>query len=1581
MRRTALIWLVLWAGACGDTDGDKGEVTEGHGARLDEAQISAELKGSSMTVTVPLQRIDETSSLNGTLTVELLQVGQDTPVDTGKAGFTLPQTGARPTVTLDAPSFSDFSELGGYVLRYTVALPDGSLYGRRSLFMAVQRLGLVVLGNNRFPVDEKGTLRVLVVEPQSGKGVEGALVTLRFTPDSGTPRTLDSGKTDALGELQASFTFKADEKGPGTLEVSAGSRTSSHSILVEQERQILLTTDKPLYQPGQTVHIRALAMGQPALTPSASEKLLIEVEDPQGNKLFKKDTTTDSYGIASLRFTLARLVNLGTYRVRVTTGTTVREKSFRVERYTLPKFKVALTLDRPFYTPGEGISGSVQADYFFEKHVAAGQVTVSAALPGGQPLTEVIGTTDQAGFYAFKLGPAPAGTGAVLISARVTDVAGAVAEASATATVGADVAVLQAVPERTHAAQGEPLTVFVLATDPAGKPLQGTVALDGGLSGSATLDASGLAAVQGSVSFCNGGGLARFTGDDGTQTSATFALQCDYGPVSRLRLGTDRALYASGETAKVTVSAPTGASMAELDVLQGNATVSALPISLVNGKGSVTLKLEGELRRTLTLRAHALVGGSVLSDRKLIYVQGSDQLSVKILTDKTSYRPAESAKVTLQLTDMQGKPSPGALGVQVVDEALYALTEVKPGLERRFFFLEQEVIDAGSALRFVSPDVVLKPQPSAEDQLQARMLFAAIGEEASYPIDYRSPDADVHAAAWASRPGFDALAAKLEEDFKARFNPYWFSRPSPQEMSDWCEHWARTRHDDWGQALRVETTEHAATLKSAGMDETWDTADDLSTTLYYSIVDPKGPGIPLPSAAMDGGAAYDSGAWGWPDAAAAADAGAPPPAGDGGGTKIRQYFPETLYVNPALITDSQGKAEIDLALADSITTWRLSSIAHTKAGQLGSAAAGITVFQEFFVDTLLPTHLLQGDEVEVPVAVYNYLGSAQSVTVTVKPEPWFDLLESASKQVSVPAKSVGSVSFRIRATKVGAHPFTATGVSATDSDGVKRTVEVKPDGERHEVVFSGTLKPGTTTHTVQIPTAAIDDASELFVRVYPGILAEVVQGFEALLQEPHGCFEQTSSTTYPNVMVLQYLKQSGLSTPALAQKAEGYIENGYQRLLTYEVQGGGFSLWGAPPANLILSAFGLMELYDMSKVRYVDESLITRTQSWLLSQQSADGSFPQPTSGYYENAGSMAEDTLRATAYTAWALRHSGFSGAPLDQALAYLKQQIGGIEDTYTLAVAANALAAGAPASPTTTSVLTKLKSKAVDDGKTAYWDASGVSMTYGYGQSMTMETTAMAVGALLLAKDQSGLTQKGLAYLAAHKGSLGSYGTTQATVLALRALIMALSAQGGDKAQGTIQVRHGGVVQGSVSVTPATSDVTRLFDLKQVVVEGDNKVNIDFTGSGELAYQVVGIYYLPHGSTAPAPGPLGFSVSYDRTSLKVNESVQVTATVQNSGSGPIPTVLLRVGLPPGFTVDESALTPQKTGGVVNNVEQDGPYLVLYLGDLATIQSVTFAMTAALAGAFKAPVSTAYPYYSPELGQLVDTPLVTVTP
>src|SRR6201999_4458295 len=118
-----------------------------------------------------------------------------------------------------------------------------------------------------------------------------------------------------------------------------------------------------------------------------------------------------------------------------------------------------------------------------------------------------------------------------------------------------------------------------------------------------------------------------------------------------------------------------------------------------------------------------------------------------------------------------------------------------------------------------------------------------------------------------------------------------------------------------------------------------------------------------------------------------------PPASD---THVRSWFPESLFVAPEIVTDRDGRASITIPIADNITTWRMAMLASTKQGALGSGTSSLKVFQDFFTELDLPTTLTQGDQVSIPVAVYNYSGTRGNVRLRLQEDDWFSLAGDVS---------------------------------------------------------------------------------------------------------------------------------------------------------------------------------------------------------------------------------------------------------------------------------------------------------------------------------------------------------------------------------------------------------------------------------------------------------------------------------------------------------------------------------------------------------------------------------------------------------
>ena len=150
--------------------------------------------------------------------------------------------------------------------------------------------------------------------------------------------------------------------------------------------------------------------------------------------------------------------------------------------------------------------------------------------------------------------------------------------------------------------------------------------------------------------------------------------------------------------------------------------------------------------------------------------------------------------------------------------------------------------------------------------------------------------------------------------------------------------------DFWGNPYTFQDGGGQLILTTRGPDEKAGTADD--STLSFAYTDLGLPQVTSPT--FNEGAGPVAGATGAAGAASVVTAPGGPYDGSGGAAasapRVRTDFPETLYVNPSVITDSTGQATIDVNMADSITQWRVSALASSADGRIVGTDAGIEVF-------------------------------------------------------------------------------------------------------------------------------------------------------------------------------------------------------------------------------------------------------------------------------------------------------------------------------------------------------------------------------------------------------------------------------------------------------------------------------------------------------------------------------------------------------------------------------------------------------------------------------------------------------------
>jgi len=1586
----------------------------------------------------------------------------------------------------------------------------------------------LVYAQDEFEAGSKAGIRVVTLNSKDSKPIKDAELTIAIKdPKTKKEKVVYKGKASSIGSPEIQFDMPDYEEGDYEIIIKTDSKYGHDKIIkpikIRKLSKILLTTDKPLYQPGQTIHIRALALKSSNSTPIDYEELTFEVEDPKGNKVYKKKIETSDYGIAGTTFTLANEINMGRYTIRASIADYSAEKKVEVKKYVLPKFKIDFKTDRTYYLPNQTVKGEVNTNYFFGKATNNAEVKIEIRTyeVNMQLLKVINGRTDAQGFFQFEYSlphhfvglPLEKESGLLFFDISVIDQAQHKEEISKSVPIAKDPIDIELIPESGDLVPSLENIIYVVTSYPDGKPAIANVNIKGQ---DVRTNKFGIAEVKVKdvpfPTYSSKTYRINATAQDssGNRGSASEELTISSGDnISRnesVLLRTDRSILDVGDTVYLQIFTSQSRGTVYLDIIKNKQTVLTKALDVEDRIAELELDLDESMTGTLELHAYKVLRTSdIVRDTKTIFVHHKNDLQLDISSDKNTYLPGELATINFA-TSKDRRSIPSAIGVNIVDESVFALQEMEPGFERLYFLLEKELMTPRAELfMFSIPGLIEQKGPILDEDTRVQVgniLMSNAPVEERFPIQFSSREENlaqieiqkdkyfnimfnilfiilllmplsaliltiytyrhkklmllkdlgasflvllgafllislilfllfaamstitryIHPAVsifsilgsiliayiasfiiltryaqkknlhllWVnilsiiyillfllaiailnfgqlhtSNIGimflivlssgfvFAILYAKFALEFiKTRSRLAYLSlimavfythALSVVPMQMYAERALQARVRDASVFLEQQTGELGDTLQYEPYYLS--TADDIGDQFepYY---------LNSEYTVSRGEASLTK----------------------RDKPRIRRFFPETLYSNPQIITDESGKASISLEMADSITSWRLTALANSLNGNIGSGNLAMIVFQDFFVDIDLPVTLTQEDEVSIPIAIYNYLKTPQNVSLEMQQEGWFELIDEPNKSVNIEANGIDVVYFRIKAKRLGKHNLTVLAYGEEKSDAISRDIEIVPDGKEMRISYSDMLD-NDIEKVIAVPEQAIEDSERLFVKIYPGVFTQVVEGLDSILKMPFGCFEQTSSVTYPNLLALDYMKSTKQISPEIQMKAEHYISTGYQRLLTFEAVKGGFSIFGKNPAERIVTAYGLTEFTDMSRVYDIDNSLIPRIQQWLLNQMEGDHWTPD---GHYGAAYKARNSDVGATSYIVWALLHSGFSprDSKVQKALDFIEREYLTEKDNpYALALVALSLSKGKRNARPVLEILDGLAQK---DKDVIYWK-SGIEKKHSYymGEQKVnwddVETTALVSLAYLEENYKLNDLTKTMKYLIKSKDSFGNWGSTQATVLSMKALLDAVTkASEGIDARINIFVDNEKVQE--IIMNEDNRDVMQLIDLKPYAKKGSTNVYIQFEGEGGLLYQIVSSYFLKWGDYRILEGEqketgMNINLDYDKTELKTDDIVTANVDVNFTGVGTIQYAMIDLGIPPGFQVLTEDLNRYVENESIEKFEMTGRQLSIYIEKLDSKGlHLKYRLKAKFPIKGKTPKSSVYDYYDPDV-------------
>ncbi|XP_062547422.1 thioester-containing protein 1 allele R1-like isoform X2 [Armigeres subalbatus] len=686
--------------------------------------------------------------------------------------------------------------------------------------------------------------------------------------------------------------------------------------------------------------------------------------------------------------------------------------------------------------------------------------------------------------------------------------------------------------------------------------------------------------------------------------------------------------------------------------------------------------------------------------------------------------------------------------------------------------------------------------------------------------------------------------------------------------------------------------------------------------------------------------------------------GAPPQHVTDSGVSIRKTFPETWIWEMFENQSFSGEKTITKKVPDTITSWIITGFSVSPVYGLGLTRQPrkLNVFLPFFVSTNLPYSVKRGEIVSIPIVIFNYMDSDQTAEVTFhNTEQEFEFAdvenevhENANlelfrkKSVHVPSNTGKTIPFMIKPSKLGHITIKVTATTPLAGDGVERQLLVEPEGlpqyvNKAAFVDLRATPEANSNFTVEIPKNAVPDSTRVEIAVIGDVLGSTIQNLDSLIRMPYGCGEQNMLNFVPNIVVLDYLKNTNQLTASIEGKAKKFMESGYQRELTYKHDDGSFSAFGKsdPKGSTWLTAFVARSFKQAADHISVDEKIIDKSLEWLSDQQAANGSFPEVGKVSHTDMQGGSGQGIALTAYTLIAFLENKnlipkYTNV-INKALDYIVRNTQGLDDTYALAIAAYALQLADHSAKDYT--LSTLDTKASTDEDQKWWNKpipedDKKNPWYGKPNSVNVEMSAYG----MLAFMEAGLDSDALPimkWLISQRNDKGGFQSTQDTVVGLQALAKLAAKISSKNNDVTIIVTYNENQQKEMKVNAENNIILQKFELPPSAKD----IDIKATGRG---FAVVSLGYKYNMNVTGEWPRFVLDPQVNKNSNQDYLHLTVcTNFVPSAGQNKSNMAVMEVGFPSGFTADSDTLPSLENTEYIKKVElKDGDTVVVMYFD-----------------------------------------------
>lgn len=276
---------------------------------------------------------------------------------------------------------------------------------------------------------------------------------------------------------------------------------------------------------------------------------------------------------------------------------------------------------------------------------------------------------------------------------------------------------------------------------------------------------------------------------------------------------------------------------------------------------------------------------------------------------------------------------------------------------------------------------------------------------------------------------------------------------------------------------------------------------------------------------------------------------------EGKGVKANRFKPMVKFAGPFELP-AGGEALHKIEVPNYVGSVRVMVVA-ANDGAYGNAEKAVAVRKPLMILATLPRVLGPGETVSLPVDVFAMEEHVKEVKVEVEVNGLLTM--DGAKQQSMSFKQTGDevINFKMNvAQQTGIAKVKIMATSGKEKAVQEIELDVRTPNPKVTDGVEMALEPGKTWNT-QVAFKGIYGTNKATLE-FSGIPSlGLERRMDYLIQYPHGCIEQTTSSVFPQLYVSNLMELKD----AQKEKISGNIKAGLRRLRLFQTANGGFSYW------------------------------------------------------------------------------------------------------------------------------------------------------------------------------------------------------------------------------------------------------------------------------------------------------------------------------------------------------------------------------------------------------------------------------------